>query len=63
MPEIGFTPEKETIIFENNAIIDEIIRNFCEINEEFKKKSGNPNYSTAVRALIIRGAKHEGIWE
>lgn len=57
------SPEKETIIFENNVVIDKIINDFCDKNKEFQKKSGNPNYSTAVRALIIRGAKKEGIWD
>lgn len=56
-------PEKETITFENNSVIDTIIRDFCEKNKEFQKKSGEPNYSSAVRALIIRGAKYEGIWK
>lgn len=63
MTEIDDMPDKETIIFENNSVIDKIIKDFCEINKEFLKKNGEPNYSSAVRALIIRGAKHEGIWE
>jgi len=51
------------IAFESNELIDDIIKDFCDKNPEFQKKNGLPNNSTAVRALIIRGAKKEGIWK
>lgn len=55
------TPEKEIISFENNEFIENIIIKFVEKNTEFLKKNGTPNYSSTVRALIIRGGKYEGL--
>lgn len=57
-----FENSNDKISFESNEIINAIITSFADENPEFQKQSGEPNVSNCVRALIIRGAKHENIW-